>query len=169
MVTTVTETAQGATGTAQGAPPPVVVPASQYLDNTVPKTTKRTETEVLVLSVVASKQDRATVRTNDKNTFQKLEEKARKGIDTKLDYFNATSVSDITSNTGFSGVQTNVKKLNRHFVEHQLDDVFTVPSTMTWDRANTRWQPASYAVESDLRKDYANVELDDLKHFLEYI
>ena len=79
MVTTA-GTAQGATGTAQGAPPPVVVPASQYLDNTVPNTTKRTENEVLVLSVVVSKQDRATVRVNDKKTFQKLEEKARKNI-----------------------------------------------------------------------------------------
>ena len=139
------------------------------MDNTVPKTTKRTENEVLVLSVVVSKQDRATVRVNNKKTFQKLEEKARKGIDMKLDYFDAASVSDITSDTGFSGVQTNVKKLNRHFVEHQLDDVFTVPSTMTWDRANARWQPASYTVESDLRKDNANVELDELRHFSEYI
>ena len=67
-------------GAPQGAPPPAPIPASQYLDNTVPKTIKRTETEVLELSVVVSKQDRATVRTNDKKTFQKLEEKARKNI-----------------------------------------------------------------------------------------
>ena len=106
MVTTATGTAQGATGRAQGAPPPVVVSATQYLDNTVPNTTKRGENEVLVLRVVVSKQDRATVRTNDKKTFQKLEEKARKkGIDTKVEYFDASSVTNITSNTGFSGVR----------------------------------------------------------------
>ena len=151
-------------------PAPVTAPApSPFLDNTAPSAQKRTEDEIMTLSVVVSKIDRATCRQNDKKTFQKLEEKAKKGIDTKLDYFDATSVSDITSDKGFSGVQTTVKTLNRHLVAHQMDDVFTVPSAMSWNRAEQRWQPAQYAMELDLRQDYANVELDELKKFSNYV
>ena len=162
----------GGTGAAATAPTAATVTApapSPFLDNTAPSATKRTEDEIMTLSVVVSKLDRATCRQNDKKTFQKLEEKAKKGIDTKLDYFDATSVSDITSDKGFSGVQTTVKTLNRHLVAHQMDDVFTVPSAMTWNRANQLWQPAQYAMEMDLRQDYANVELDEIKKFSNYV
>ena len=69
---------------------------SKFLDNTAPKTTQRTADEIVKLSVVVSKQDRENVRKNDKKAFQKLEEKASKGIENKLDYFDATSVTDIT-------------------------------------------------------------------------
>ena len=58
------------------APAPVTAPApSPFLDNTAPSATKRTEDEIMTLSVVVSKIDRATCRQNDKKTFQKLEKK----------------------------------------------------------------------------------------------
>ena len=40
--------------------------ASKFLDNTVMKTTVRTDDEIMKLSVVVSKQDRASVRNKDK-------------------------------------------------------------------------------------------------------
>ena len=142
---------------------------SVFLDGATEKTQARNDDDIVKLSVTVSKQDRATLKTADKKAFQKIEEKACKGIENKLDYFDATSMADIASDTGFSGVQTNLKALTRHLNEHQLDDVFKVPDDMEEDTAKNCYAPTAAAGELDLRVDYSVIPIDLLKRYAEYV
>ena len=126
---------------------------SVFLDGATEKAQARNDDNIVKLSVTVSKNDRATLKTADKKAFQKLEEKACKGIENKLDYFDASTMADIASDTGFSGVQTNLKALTRHLNEHQLDDVFKVPDDMEEDTAKNCYVPTAVAGELDLRVD----------------
>ena len=116
---------------------------SVFLDGATEKTQARNDDDIVKLSVTVSKNDRATLKTADKKAFQKLEEKACKGIENKLDYFDATTMADIASDTGFSGVQTNLKALTRHLNEHQLEDVFRVPDDMEEDTNKNCYVPTA--------------------------
>ena len=142
---------------------------SVFLDGATEKTTVRTDEDIVKLSVTVSKADRAALKVADKKAFQKLEEKASKGIDIKLDYFDATTMADIASDTGFSGVQTNLKALTRHLNEHQLDDVFKVPDEMVHDATKGCSIPATAAGVLDLRVDYSVIPIDLLKNWAEYV
>ena len=133
---------------------------SVFLDGEAEKTTVRTDAEVLSLSVTVSKADRAALKTADKKAFLKLEDKASKGIDIKLDYFDASTMADIASDTGFSGVQTNLKALTRHINEHQLDDVFKIPAQMVPDATKGCSVPVVGCQVLDLRADYSLIPID---------
>ena len=142
---------------------------SVFLDGAAEKTTVRTDEEVLQLSVTVSKAGRAALKTADKKAYQKLADKASKGIDVKLDYFDASTMADIASDTGFSGVQTNLKALTRHINVHQLDDVFKVPARMTEDATKGCYVPVVGSEVLDLRADYSLIPIDLLKNWAEYV
>lgn len=54
-------------------------------------------------------------------------------------------------------------------MEHQTEDVFTVPSAMIMDTMLNCWIQNAAAAEKDLRNDYASIELDSLKQLAEYV
>ena len=64
-------------------------------------------------------------------------------------------MADIASDTGFSGVQTNLKARTRHLNEHQLEDVFRVPDDMEEDTVKNCYVPTAAGGELNLRVDYS--------------
>ena len=141
-----------------------------FTDGETPLVNARTDAAIAQLGVTVDKKDREKLKTKDAKTYQKIQERCEGGIKTKLDHFDAASITDIENETSFSGVQTLLKELRRKIIDDQMSDIFMlVPVKMEEDPTTKEWEPTAADGISNLFESYASIETELLRKYSKWI
>jgi hypothetical protein len=119
-------------------------------------------------SVGTGKKDRESLKEKDFKGYEKLKEKAQKGLPNRFSLLEKIDLKnkslDQLKNT--STVVESMEDLKRVLDESDLTDVFKIPSefeSKIGGGMDQDWQPSSAAEEIDLFTDYKKVDFDIVK------
>ena len=139
--------------------------ASQWLGGETPRTQAQTRTELRGIGIGVGKKDREDLKKNDKKTYYKVRDTAISGMDSKFSILDAIDEKATVEHlSSVYSIVTRFDDLKTQIMTADMDDIFTIPSSFSYDQTTGTYLPDSSAAEINLFTEAGSVSLQMVKH-----
>lgn len=136
-----------------------------FLGGNAVRQTARNDDDLIATASTCAKTDRATLKTTDKKSYEKLKE----ACCSKLSNATFELIKPIDSKTAASqlkevtSVVAKVNALKKRLRSDDTIDVFTIPKEMNLNTTTNHYEPSTTSSAIDLLADYRATDLDNVK------